>query len=185
MDFVKRKPVDELRYPSIADLRLFCAVATLVDEARTDLSIESIAADQGVTPPVIYGLLRRLESFYSRPQPDKTPGRPVTLIQRSRGSAEKSLTEEGRIVLRQARTALGLISRIHAFRVGGKLDLVIGVTDYSAVSLIPLATNQYAEGLADERATPLQRFRTMAAPCLLYTSPSPRDQRGSRMPSSA
>ena len=24
-----------------------------------------------------------------------------------------------------------------------------------------------------------------AAPCLLYTSPSPRDQRGSRMPSSA
>ena len=161
---MKRKPVDELRYPSIADLRLFCAVATLVDEARTDLSIESIAADQGVTPPVIYGLLRRLESFYSRPQPDKTPGRPVTLIQRSRGSAEKSLTEEGRIVLRQARTALGLISRIHAFRVGGKLDLVIGVTDYSAVSLIPLATNQYAEGLADERATPLQRFRTMAAP---------------------
>ena len=25
----------------------------------------------------------------------------------------------------------------------------------------------------------------MAMPCLLYTSPSPRDQRGSRMPSSA
>ena len=27
--------------------------------------------------------------------------------------------------------------------------------------------------------------RTIAKPCLLYTSPSPRDQRGSRMPSSA
>ena len=26
---------------------------------------------------------------------------------------------------------------------------------------------------------------TMTSPCLLYTSPSPRDQRGSRMPSSA
>ena len=26
---------------------------------------------------------------------------------------------------------------------------------------------------------------TQATPCLLYTSPSPRDQRGSRMPSSA
>ena len=33
---------------------------------------------------------------------------------------------------------------------------------------------------------PLPRFTTVAGiPCLLYTSPSPRDQRGSRMPSSA
>ena len=29
-----------------------------------------------------------------------------------------------------------------------------------------------------------KRFKSMG-PCLLYTSPSPRDQRGSRMPSSA
>ena len=28
-------------------------------------------------------------------------------------------------------------------------------------------------------------FRDLVTPCLLYTSPSPRDQRGSRMPSSA
>ena len=28
-------------------------------------------------------------------------------------------------------------------------------------------------------------FHLMLRPCLLYTSPSPRDQRGSRMPSSA
>ena len=28
-------------------------------------------------------------------------------------------------------------------------------------------------------------FAAMLGPCLLYTSPSPRDQRGSRMPSSA
>ena len=34
------------------------------------------------------------------------------------------------------------------------------------------------------RATPLI-FTGLAAACLLYTSPSPRDQRGSRMPSSA
>ena len=27
--------------------------------------------------------------------------------------------------------------------------------------------------------------RDLSTPCLLYTSPSPRDQRGSRMPSSA
>ena len=30
-----------------------------------------------------------------------------------------------------------------------------------------------------------ESFLTPAHPCLLYTSPSPRDQRGSRMPSSA
>ena len=29
------------------------------------------------------------------------------------------------------------------------------------------------------------RLRYAPSPCLLYTSPSPRDQRGSRMPSSA
>ena len=37
------------------------------------------------------------------------------------------------------------------------------------------------------RVGPRRRARTLvvAHPCLLYTSPSPRDQRGSRMPSSA
>ena len=40
----------------------------------------------------------------------------------------------------------------------------------------------------EERPDPRQesdRKRTTASTCLLYTSPSPRDQRGSRMPSSA
>ena len=32
---------------------------------------------------------------------------------------------------------------------------------------------------------PAQRARSLKKSCLLYTSPSPRDQRGSRMPSSA
>ena len=34
-------------------------------------------------------------------------------------------------------------------------------------------------------ASDLRRFEREANTCLLYTSPSPRDQRGSRMPSSA
>ena len=46
---------------------------------------------------------------------------------------------------------------------------------------------------ADEEANELKRFKRNPGPsirgstnrCLLYTSPSPRDQRGSRMPSSA
>ena len=32
---------------------------------------------------------------------------------------------------------------------------------------------------------PRERLAALLDPCLLYTSPSPRDQRGSRMPSSA
>ena len=36
-----------------------------------------------------------------------------------------------------------------------------------------------------ERLSPESRYRRFFVPCLLYTSPSPRDQRGSRMPSSA
>ena len=36
-----------------------------------------------------------------------------------------------------------------------------------------------------KRGTPLESAQTVFTGCLLYTSPSPRDQRGSRMPSSA
>ena len=35
------------------------------------------------------------------------------------------------------------------------------------------------------RVDRLQRLKALIVDCLLYTSPSPRDQRGSRMPSSA
>ena len=40
--------------------------------------------------------------------------------------------------------------------------------------------------LAETPAAPADNaWITRVSPCLLYTSPSPRDQRGSRMPSSA
>ena len=43
--------------------------------------------------------------------------------------------------------------------------------------------------IAAEQASSVRAYNLPAAPlastCLLYTSPSPRDQRGSRMPSSA
>ena len=42
-----------------------------------------------------------------------------------------------------------------------------------------------AAGQDGIKATLLPRMRPLADICLLYTSPSPRDQRGSRMPSSA
>ena len=40
-------------------------------------------------------------------------------------------------------------------------------------------------GWADPETYPLQKKGMAFETCLLYTSPSPRDQRGSRMPSSA
>ena len=43
----------------------------------------------------------------------------------------------------------------------------------------PVSNNQHPYDLAGEW------FVLNAQSCLLYTSPSPRDQRGSRMPSSA
>ena len=39
--------------------------------------------------------------------------------------------------------------------------------------------------LARRAATLAEGYRASLSHCLLYTSPSPRDQRGSRMPSSA
>ena len=42
-------------------------------------------------------------------------------------------------------------------------------------------TDEYKQGVVDETVEGIWE----ACDCLLYTSPSPRDQRGSRMPSSA
>ena len=58
-------------------------------------------------------------------------------------------------------------------------------------------TNKYAEGYPGKRyyggcefvdtveRLAIERAKALFKACLLYTSPSPRDQRGSRMPSSA
>ena len=53
-------------------------------------------------------------------------------------------------------------------------------TEYSAV--LRSDDDQATAGGSQFR---IVRSGTTANPCLLYTSPSPRDQRGSRMPSSA
>ena len=51
--------------------------------------------------------------------------------------------------------------------------------------LVLLLHSRDAELIAAAVDAPSSGFRFDAAICLLYTSPSPRDQRGSRMPSSA
>ena len=51
---------------------------------------------------------------------------------------------------------------------------------------VPCGPAQACEEVADVAQLTLSRdLRIQPNPCLLYTSPSPRDQRGSRMPSSA
>ena len=43
----------------------------------------------------------------------------------------------------------------------------------------------FADQAYADHPLPIGEGQTISQPCLLYTSPSPRDQRGSRMPSSA
>ena len=59
-----------------------------------------------------------------------------------------------------------------------------------ALLISPLRSNRGAQSYTVPAGTNLSRYKTIlihceAYSCLLYTSPSPRDQRGSRMPSSA
>ena len=60
-------------------------------------------------------------------------------------------------------------------------DIVIALTDSDETNMLAC---QIASTIFNIE-TKIARIRSRAYFCLLYTSPSPRDQRGSRMPSSA
>ena len=51
------------------------------------------------------------------------------------------------------------------------------------LDLTPSAVNKWIK--ADKSNSGIMTQNSLSETCLLYTSPSPRDQRGSRMPSSA
>ena len=61
-----------------------------------------------------------------------------------------------------------------------KIIIVTGSTQGSGAETAKLLANRGAKGI-----TICGRNNKNGNNCLLYTSPSPRDQRGSRMPSSA
>ena len=55
----------------------------------------------------------------------------------------------------------------------------------SGVSVVVTSDNIITQSISDLISSSQFRSLILAIVCLLYTSPSPRDQRGSRMPSSA
>ena len=79
------------------------------------------------------------------------------------------------------------ISRIASATVGRLLIVYLGVRELTAaVGLTSLGGHpQMVRPLLAPMAEGAAENRFGHLPCLLYTSPSPRDQRGSRMPSSA
>ena len=74
--------------------------------------------------------------------------------------------------------AIGLALR---YGLGSAIDVVsLDVNDDGQISLAELNDDLEAENPEEFAA-----LKSLVSDCLLYTSPSPRDQRGSRMPSSA
>ena len=83
---------------------------------------------------------------------------------------------------------------LHPDMVAGTLEVLkSGPNDAGGMIATTLAIDAIKAGASDVHLDPTQsgsvvRFRIngeLYDTCLLYTSPSPRDQRGSRMPSSA
>ena len=75
----------------------------------------------------------------------------------------------------------GLYANIHAKRKRGEAPAKPGDEDYPAKD----AFKKAAKTAKKEEVEIEEGSMKQARACLLYTSPSPRDQRGSRMPSSA
>ena len=57
--------------------------------------------------------------------------------------------------------------------------------DFTTTKLPRVGSKAYQQQKAAERAAKLKQDEQALKHCLLYTSPSPRDMRRSRMPSSA
>ena len=83
--------------------------------------------------------------------------------------------------------AVGMATDIPPHSLREVVQACIHLIDHPGASLVDLC--DFIPGpdypTAADIITPAADLRAMYATCLLYTSPSPRDQRGSRMPSSA
>ena len=82
------------------------------------------------------------------------------------------------LVFAMAVLSLGLI-------VAGKVAVKGIRSSGDTITVTGASTERITSDFADWRVEVSTTGPTQQASCLLYTSPSPRDQRGSRMPSSA
>ena len=82
-------------------------------------------------------------------------------------------------------------SRRDAFKTllaGAGLGMAPGIAPAADCASTPTVARQWRRGVEGQRQADQgdgTYINPIIAGCLLYTSPSPRDQRGSRMPSSA
>ena len=94
-------------------------------------------------------------------------------------------------MVRRARTAIQMVHRLGALVVTAAIiAFSFALRNYKALrksvlTALALLTIQVALGIINVVMSLPMFAATMHNVCLLYTSPSPRDQRGSRMPSSA
>ena len=155
-------PSKDVRLPPLAAIQAFEAAARLG-------SFERASEELFVTASAIGKRIAALEAQLN-----------VSLFIRSSRGA--TLSAAGREYLEQVRTALDLLSDASLHKRGEpKLEplRVVSTPTFARQVLIPYLPSFTA-------AYPDVELEIMLSiPCLLYTSPSPRDKRQSRMPSSA
>ena len=104
---------------------------------------------------------------------------------------KKDVKDQARKVIREICTEDICARGCHAETdSGGKIKLVWdgGSSDFVSLSIVPTKDNTLQLMFLDSGFDPIAEIYPNTphnTACLLYTSPSPRDQRGTRMPSSA
>ena len=97
----------------------------------------------------------------------------------------KALPGVGAGLARKLTDHFGTEDKVLQLLADGQTEIIAEVEGVSLKRADSLARS--LNGIEDFLATPesVRLHKELVASCLLYTSPSPRDQRGSRMPSSA
>ena len=113
---------------------------------------------------------------------EKPPGSKARFMQRDPVFAwnDKTVTTEGSAELMLAWADAVVVFRIRQSSNGGGTGNGTNSTTENSNS-----KNNNAGGSKNAAAALIESIARSTSSCLLYTSPSPRDQRGSRMPSSA
>ena len=116
-----------------------------------------------------YASSSRQNQFVELRAPDDLPYREFVVLERTENSVGS--------VMQPGEPLFKLIP------LGADMEVEIEIQGRDIARLKQATTAEIAEGIFPNGSE--ARVKLNSFPCLLYTSPSPRDQRGSRMPSSA